>query len=444
MTKDDYLVYNADLDRFITVYKLKRADFAPFFEKLRERARKTTFGVGDYRAHIVKKFVADAENIIKQAIRDNDADSKAEQHEVASFVVNSLAANVEQTYPFLGVASISDALNSQLDNEEEERIISESAAKIDSLASLAKLEKAIKKRIIGQDEAVSEMIRSIKLKSAGLNTFTTHFFIGPTGVGKTELCKVLSEEYLGSRKKLVKINCGEYSSSHEYAKLLGSPPGYVGHQEKGFLSERAEESNEWILLFDEIEKAHPKVHNVLLNLLDEGTITDSQGNILDFSNSIIVMTSNIGVREFVGKKSVGFGNEDAVTYENARENIEAQFKQHFSPEFINRIQSTIYFNELSEENAKEITKILLRDFPVFAGVKLVNSVTENGYSQDYGARNIRRYILSDIAPILADAMLTHGKDKTFKAVFDKDGKLSEFVPKETENKGTELDKAALL
>ena len=121
------------------------------------------------------------------------------------------------------------------------------------------------------------------------------FFIGPTGVGKTEMARILADEYLGGQKKLLKINCGEYSNSHEYAKLIGSPPGYIGHNEKGILTERAEESNEWVILFDEIEKAHPKFYNLLLNLLDEGNVTDSRGTVLDFSKSIILFTSNVGI-----------------------------------------------------------------------------------------------------------------------------------------------------
>lgn len=437
----NYLVFSPDLDRFVEIKKLKKPQFDPFFAELRTLAKGKKFAVGDYRAHLVKHFIVNIDTVIAEVL--DEIDSPKERKAIISELVMSLANGVEQVYPFLGIQSVSEALNSQLDSLTGSKLDSETT-KFNTLKSISGLRKSIGDHIIGQELAVDEMIKSIKLKAAGLNSFTTHFFIGPTGVGKTELSKVLAQEYLGSRKKLIKINCGEYSSSHEYAKLLGSPPGYVGHQEKGFLSEKAAESSEWVILFDEIEKAHPKMHNVLLNLLDEGTLTDAQGTLLDFSNSVIIMTSNVGVREFVGKTSVGFYGEEANTYENSKDRVEASFKEEFSPEFINRIQSVIYFEQLTETNAKDITKILLKDYPIVNGIKLVNHIVKESFSLDYGARNLKRFILGSVAPLLADAMLTHGKGETFKATFNSSGALTGFSPKKTTNNETLLGVSALL
>lgn len=442
--KSPYLVFNPDLDQFVRVKRLTKEEFKPFFVELRDLTKDEAFTVNEYRAHLCFYFVKETESIL-EGLRE-EFSSTIEYQTVASEIIVGLAEGVTQVYPFLGITRVADALNNLADAEGDAEVTfgqTKADQIYNSLGSIEKLRKRLKAKIIGQDEAIDELIKFIKLKSAGLNSFTTHFFIGPTGVGKTELSKALAEEYFGSQKRLLKINCGEYSSSHEYAKLLGSPPGYVGHQEKALLQDKAEESNEWVILFDEIEKAHHKLHNVLLNLLDEGTITDSHGNVLDFSKSVILMTSNIGVREFVGKTSVGFGAEDAVNYESAKDAIDKEFKQKFSPEFVNRIQSTVYFNELTEADAKKITRGLLKKYPITSQQKLVNYITKKGFSREYGARNIKRFINSEVAVLVAEAILKHGKGVTFKAEFDKDGSLSAFLPKDSEEKGSKSKSAGL-
>jgi ATP-dependent Clp protease ATP-binding subunit ClpC len=291
-----------------------------------------------------------------------------------------------------------------------------------TLKEIEKLSRKLKRKLIGQDSAVDEVIKAVKLVNSGLEKSLSLFFIGPTGVGKTELARLLSTEYLGSKKKLLKINCGEYSGAHEYSKLIGSPPGYIGHNEKGILTEKAEESSEWVILFDEIEKAHPKFYDLLLNLLDEGSVTDSRGTVLDFSNSIILFTSNVGIHENVGKAQLGFGGA-TTEYNSVRTDIEKAYKDKFSPEFRNRLDGLVHFNQLTKEDAGKIAKIQLSKLPLYQSSKLTNYVITNSFSREYGARNIQRFIKNNISVKIADKILSGQRDVKFKALFNKNSFL---------------------
>ena len=202
------------------------------------------------------------------------------------------------------------------------------------------------------------------------------------------------------------MNCAEYAGGHEYAKLIGSPPGYVGHSEKSLLAEKAEQSNSWVFLFDEIEKAHHKLYDFLLSLLDDGTCTDNMGQVLDFTQSIFIFTSNQGMSE-VKRESVGFDRttnreiEDSATEETVRKSV----KRHFSPEFLNRIDEVVVFKSLTRKDIREIAEIQLEDLPIKATKSLIDFVAENGYSQEYGARNISRFIKNNVSDKIADAIL---------------------------------------
>jgi ATP-dependent Clp protease ATP-binding subunit ClpA len=272
--------------------------------------------------------------------------------------------------------------------------------------------------IVGQQQPIKEIMQQLRLMKSGLCDNSNLFFIGPTGVGKTEMAKILADKVLGSRKKLLKVNCGEYSTSHEYSKLIGSPPGYIGHNEKGILSERAEKSNEWVIVFDEIEKAHSKLFDLLLNLMDEGTLTDSHGTELDFTNSLLLFTSNIGLQEYVGKKTLGFG-ENLCTYENSKSEIEKAYKDKFSPEFRNRLDSVIYFNALNKDDAEKIVRLQLKELPIRVTKKLVDFITERAFSEEFGARNIKRFIKNNISIKIADEILKGGSSAKYKPLFKK-------------------------
>ena len=227
-------------------------------------------------------------------------------------------------------------------------------------------------------------------------------FVGPTGVGKTQLAKLLGEKFSGN---FYKINCAEYAGGHEYAKLIGSPPGYVGHTDKSFLAEKAEQSNRWVFLFDEVEKAHHKLYDFLLSLLDDGTCTDNLGTVLDFSESIFIFTSNQGIGD-IKRESVGFNrSEEQVTDKVTGDVIRKSIKSHFSPEFLNRLDDLVLFTSLTKEEVRKIAKLQLATIPIEQTKSLIDFVVDNGYSAEYGARNIERFIKNNVCVPIANAIL---------------------------------------
>jgi ATP-dependent Clp protease ATP-binding subunit ClpA len=398
MAKPDvYVVYNPHLDEFVRIRKFSSLELGILITDLGGLINKPGAKITSYVSHVIKRVI-----------------ENSERYDLSESV-ESLFECVIEVYPVFQIEFVCKAVNELSDDGQEvdEDKIPPTAR---TLSGIRALSNKIKSGLIGQDEAVEECTKSIKLISSGLGKFVSLFFIGPTGVGKTELARSLAKEYLGSPKKLLKINCGEYSTGHEYAKLIGSPPGYVGHNEKGILSEKAEQSSKWIILFDEIEKAHPKLMNLLLGFLDDGKIVDSRGVELDFTDSIICFTSNLGMKDNIGKKLVGFGDSDQ-TYEASKRIIDTEFKNYFSPEFINRLDNIIYFNQLTKEDAAGITRLCLKKLPIKTTKRLVDYIVEGSFSLEYGARNIKRFIRSNVTIKLADKILEDGKGKMYKAVF---------------------------
>ena len=396
MAKSDvYVVYNPHIDEFVRIKKFNEIELGLLINEFGELVSNPKAKIIEYVRQVIYRTVVD--------YKSYDLDE----------VLESLFECVIEVYPLLQIEFVCKALNDLSDEASEPQ---EAPRKVVSLNQVQKMCKSIKSRLIGQDEAVEECVKSIKLLSSGLGSFVSLFFVGPTGVGKTELARLLAEEYLGSKKRLLKINCGEYATGHEYAKLIGSPPGYIGHNEKGILSEKAEESSEWVILFDEIEKAHPKLMNLLLGFLDDGKIVDSRGVELDFTNSIVCFTSNVGIKNNVGKRLVGFG-KTVQTYETSKSLIEKDFKEHFSPEFINRLDGVIYFNQLTKDDAAKITKNQLKTLPLKSSKQLVDYIVNGSFSVEYGARNIKRFIRNHITIRLADKILETGHGKVYKAVF---------------------------
>lgn len=272
---------------------------------------------------------------------------------------------------------------------------------IRTMSDIQQLDKYLRRNLIGQDEAIEGMVNGMKLIASGLYKNASFFFVGPTGVGKTELARLIGKKYSGN---FWKINCAEFAQQHEYAKLIGSPPGYIGHSEKSLMSEKAEESNRWVILFDEIEKAHHKFYDFLLSLLDDGTATDNMGKVLDFSESIFIFTSNQGISDLKLGSKVGFGDE-RVTVDKSRDEITASVKKKFPAEFMNRIDNYVFFNTLKPEHVKKIATLALNNIPIKKHKVLMDYIVENAYSEEYGARNIKRFIKNNVATVVADALL---------------------------------------
>ena len=270
-----------------------------------------------------------------------------------------------------------------------------------NLESIGELEKFLKKNIIGQDEAIRAVRDAVKLKAAEFSTHMNLFFIGKTGRGKTQLARKLGEKY---SKHFWVINCAEFTNGHEVSRLLGSPPGYIGHSESSLIKEKADQSNRWTIVFDEIEKAHPKLYNILLSLLDTGTLTDNSGNEIDLTDSIFIMTSNCGLKD-LKTHTVGFGSEPSS--EGNKEQIMKSIEATFSPEFRGRVDEFVFFNDLTSEDIKQIAKLALSKYPIKATPEIINYVIEHGYSEEFGARDIQRVLKRLVGLPLADEILAN-------------------------------------
>ena len=288
---------------------------------------------------------------------------------------------------------------------------------------LLKLDEHLKARVIGQDEAVSAVSRAIRRGRMGLKDpkrpIGSFIFLGPTGVGKTELCKALAELLFGDANAMIRIDMSEYMEKHSVSKLIGSPPGYVGFEEGGQLTEKIRRRPYSVVLFDEIEKAHPDVFNILLQVLEDGILTDSQGRRVDFKNTILIMTSNVGASAMTGpvRGTLGFGGDESTPVsDKARTDARVMeaLKSTFRPEFLNRIDDIIIFNRLTEENIRAIAALLLREVEkrvegVGIGITFTDEVAalmaKEGFDPVYGARPLRRAIVRLIEDAFSGAML---------------------------------------
>ena len=287
---------------------------------------------------------------------------------------------------------------------------------------LRRLEQTLHKRVVGQDEAVKAVARAVKRGRVGLKDpgrpIGSFLFLGPTGVGKTELSKALAEVLFGREESMIRVDMSEYMEKHSVAKIIGSPPGYVGHEEGGQLSEKVRRNPYAVILFDEIEKAHPDVFNILLQVLDDGHITDSQGRRVDFKNTVIIMTSNAGASAIVTPKKLGFASsEDArQDYEFMKNSVMNEVKQLFRPEFLNRIDEVIVFHMLQKDEISRIAGMLLdelekrceRQLSIHVSFKdsVKKWLAEIGYDAKYGARPLKRAIQNQLEDLMAEEILS--------------------------------------
>ncbi|SCZ79988.1 ATP-dependent Clp protease ATP-binding subunit [Pseudobutyrivibrio xylanivorans] len=292
---------------------------------------------------------------------------------------------------------------------------------------LRKIESILHKRVIGQEEAVSAVARAVRRGRVGLKEkgrpIGSFLFLGPTGVGKTELSKALAEAVFGTESSMIRVDMSEYMEKHSVSKMIGSPPGYVGYDEGGQLSEKVRRNPYSVILFDEIEKAHPDVFNVLLQILDDGHVTDSQGRKVDFKNTIIIMTSNAGAQAIIEPKKLGFASKEDANkdYEFMKNGVMEEVKRIFKPEFLNRIDETIVFRALTKDDMKQIAGLQVKQFvsrckdqmdiDVSIPVAVKTWIVEKAYDPKYGARPIRRKIQTALEDVMAEEILA-GKFKS--------------------------------
>lgn len=302
---------------------------------------------------------------------------------------------------------------------------------------LLRLETILHERVVGQEEAVTAVARAIRRGRVGLKDpkrpIGSFLFLGPTGVGKTELSKALSEAMFGTENALIRVDMSEYMEKHSVSKMIGSPPGYVGYEEGGQLSEKVRRNPYSVILFDEIEKAHPDVFNILLQILDDGHITDAQGRKIDFKNTVLIMTSNAGAENIISPKHLGFSSEtdSGADYKFMKDRVMEEVKRLFKPEFINRIDEIIVFHPLNKENIKEIAEIMMssivkRTKEQLGMILTVNEnakefLAEKGYDEKYGARPLRRTIQNQIEDKMSEEIL-EGKIKNGdEVIVDREG-----------------------
>ncbi len=339
----------------------------------------------------------DQQTKIERQVKESEENWKKEQGDSSQSVT---PADIE-----LVVAMITGIPLTKIAEDESDRLLN--------------LESILHERVIGQNDAVTSISKAVRRARAGLKNpkrpIGSFIFLGPTGVGKTELARALSETMFGEEDAMIRVDMSEYMEKHSVSRLVGSPPGYVGYDDGGQLTEKVRRKPYSLVLFDEIEKAHPDVFNLLLQVLDDGRLTDSNGRTVDFRNTIIVMTSNVGARELQDQRFVGFGGPAADNYENVRSTMMKELKNSFRPEFINRVDDIIVFHKLEKEHLKEIVSLMInqlrerlidQNIHIEVTEKATERIAEEGYDPEYGARPLARSIQKNIEDTLSESLLS--------------------------------------
>ena len=388
-----------------------------------EAAAKTRLGVlkGSDELNRLKQEMHQTELLLEDALREGDIEKarmlKNTKEELASEWEKQNKKNQranKRKVPVVGENEIADVVAGWTKIPVSRLTESEAAR-------LQKLEETLHKRVIGQEEAVSAVAKAVRRGRVGLKDpkrpIGSFLFLGPTGVGKTEVSKALAEAVFGNEEAMIRVDMSEYMEKHSVSKMIGSPPGYVGHEDGGQLSEKVRRNPFSVILFDEIEKAHPDVFNVLLQVLDDGHITDSQGRKVDFKNTIIIMTSNAGAQSIIEPKKLGFGakEDEKQDHERMKSNVMEEVKRIFKPEFLNRIDETIVFRALNKEDMKQIMTIMVRELQQRCKDQLQIELTvrdaakahivEEAYDRKYGARPLRRKLQDEVEDRLAEAII---------------------------------------
>ena len=374
----------------------------------------------------LKRAIRNVEDAIENALSEGDIEATRSYKEEKENLLKELAKKEKKT-------KTSSKSKKSIIGENEIADIVAGWTKIpvnklteNEAARLQKLESVLQKRVIGQEEAVSAVAKAVRRGRVGLKDpkrpIGSFLFLGPTGVGKTEVSKALAEAVFGKEEAMIRVDMSEYMEKHSVSKLIGSPPGYVGHEDGGQLSEKVRRNPFSVILFDEIEKAHPDVFNILLQVLDEGHITDSQGRKVDFKNTIIIMTSNAGAQSIIEPKRLGFGSkeDEKQDHQKMKDSVMEEVRRIFKPEFLNRIDETLVFRALNKEDMKKIVTILAKELQKRCmeqlNIELVIRdsakayIVEKAYDRKYGARPLKRKIQDEIEDVLAEEIIA-GKIK---------------------------------
>lgn len=443
------------LDRFVEIRVFSESDINKLFNNVKISDKKS------YKRLILSTAILNYhEEIMPMIFGDNNYSLFGE---IAEQELYNLCISVN---PSLDIKKVTITIDESGDKEEGMVPLLDDTSDMGTDISdrLLNMEDYLKKRIVGQDEAVKAISMAIRKAHIGLRNpdrpIGTFLFVGQTGVGKTELAKVLTDFFVGSEKELIRIDCSEFSQSHEYAKLIGAPPGYVGHKDGGMLTEAVKNKPRSVVLFDEIEKAHEKVHNLLLQIMDAGILTDSKGTQVSFKNCVILMTSNIGVKSVKNTEvAIGFGDhKSVVNHDFKTKEMLKTLNKEFKPEFINRIDEIINFRELSYDDNLKIVDIILSDVLVRIhniGMDLKTTdamkkfLVDQGWDPKMGARplkrSIQRYVESVLSEMILDKKFNRGdvikvrvnKDNHTLVYYSTDKKKKAEEPKTAGRKKTE-------
>lgn len=401
-------------DRFLPDKAIDLMDEAA--AKMRLGMIRATDEIHDKRL-LIAKTEEDLENALASGDIEQAREYKAEKEEIEAEYEKLLQKNrraAKNKKPIVGENEIAEVIAgwtkipvNRLTESEAQR--------------LQKLESVLHKRVIGQEEAVSAVAKAVRRGRVGLKDpkrpIGSFLFLGPTGVGKTEVSKALAEAVFGNENAMIRVDMSEYMEKHSVSKMIGSPPGYVGHEDGGQLSEKVRRNPFSVILFDEIEKAHPDVFNILLQVLDDGRITDSQGRMVDFKNTIIIMTSNAGAQAIVEPKRLGFGStaDEKQDHELMKNSVMEEVKRIFKPEFLNRIDETIVFRMLNKDDMKKIVTILCKELQKRCneqmGITLIvrdsakTAIVDKAYDRKYGARPLKRKIQDEVEDRLAEEII---------------------------------------
>ena len=397
-----------------------------------EAAAKTRLNTINYtdKAITLKQKITDIELDLEDALKDMEIDKareykekKAELEKEYEKQLKKNKKNARKKAPVVGEKEIADVVAGWTK-------IPVSKLTENEALRLKKLEKIIHKRVIGQEEAVSVVCKAVRRGRVGLKDpkrpIGSFLFLGPTGVGKTEVSKALAEALFGKEDAMIRVDMSEYMEKHSVSKMIGSPPGYVGHEDGGQLSEKVRRNPFSVILFDEIEKAHPDVFNILLQVLDDGRITDSQGRIVDFKNTIIIMTSNAGAQSIIEPKKLGFGTQEdeKEDHDRMKSNVMEEVRRLFKPEFLNRIDETIVFRALNKEDMKQIVSLMTKelqdrckqqlDIELSIKDSVKSYIVDAAYDKKYGARPLRRKLQDEVEDLLAEEIISgniHSQDE---------------------------------